>query len=44
MGKININQIDRYEDNHQSYKKTRRSKRKKQLEQSESENDKVKHR
>jgi len=36
MGKININQIDRYEENHQSFKKRR--KRKKRFEDSPKEN------
>ena len=44
MGKININQIDYYEENHRPYKKTRRSKKKNRLDQSEQENNEVKHR
>ena len=42
MGKININQIDRYEENHRPYKKTRRSKKKKRSNENNQEN-KVKH-
>ena len=38
MGKININQIDRYEENHRPFKKTRRSKRKKQHNETPQEN------
>ena len=42
MGKININQKDRYEENHRPYKKTRRSKKKKRSNENNQEN-KVKH-
>ena len=38
MGKININQIDRYEENHRPFKKTRRNKRKKQHNETPQEN------
>ena len=38
MGKININQIDRYEENHRSFKKTRRNKKKKQYNETPQEN------
>ena len=42
MGKININQIDRYEENHRPFKKTRRGKKKKRSNENNQEN-KVKH-
>ena len=42
MGKININQIDRYEENHRPYKKTRRSKKKNRPNENTKDN-KVKH-
>ena len=38
MGKININQIDYYEENHRPYKKTRRSKKKKRFDETSQEN------
>ena len=38
MGKININQIDRYEENHRPFKKTRRGKKKKQSNENTQEN------
>tara|TARA_B100000287_G_C20297249_1_gene648372 strand:+ start:207 stop:338 length:132 start_codon:yes stop_codon:yes gene_type:complete len=38
MGKININQIDRYEEEHRPFKKTRRSKKKKRSEEYTQEN------
>jgi hypothetical protein len=43
MGKININDLDRYEENHRPFKKTRRSKKKKRSNENTQEN-KVKHR
>ncbi len=43
MGKININQIDRYEEGHRPFKKTRRSKKKKRTNETPVEN-KSKHR
>ena len=43
MGKININDLDRYEGNHRPFKKTRRSKKKKRSNENTQEN-KVKHR
>ena len=38
MGKININQIDYYEENHRPFKKTRRSKKKKRTNETNQEN------
>jgi|TARA_R100000084_G_scaffold41603_1_gene16970 hypothetical protein len=43
MGKININDLDRYEETHRPFKKTRRSKKKKRSNENTQEN-KVKHR
>ena len=43
MGRININDLDRYEENHRPFKKTRRSKKKKRSNENTQEN-KVKHR
>ena len=43
MGKININQIDYYEENHQSFKKRKKSKKKEQIDKSDSVKNKVKH-
>ena len=38
MGRININDLDRYEENHRPFKKTRRSKKKKRTNENNSEN------
>jgi hypothetical protein len=41
MGKININDLDRYEENHQPFEKKR--KRKKKQPEDSNQQDKVKH-
>ena len=38
MGKININDLDRYEETHRPFKKTRRSKKKKRYDETSQEN------
>ena len=38
MGKININDLDRYEETHRPFKKTRRSKKKKRHNENTQEN------
>ena len=38
MGKINIHQLDRYEEDHRPFKKTRRSKKKKRTNETNQEN------
>jgi len=38
MGRININDLDRYEENHRPFKKTRRSKKKKRTNENNLEN------